>query len=350
MEVVGCPTVCRHCWAQGVPYGAMPLADIAWTLEHGRRFCDDRGLDFDAYPMHEMAAHPEAPRLFRLFNDHSSLAGSGTLFAPLATTGIPLATREDWRDVLRAAADTGTEVLWLAFHGAGEEHDRQVNRRGAFAESCLAVERIREAGLSVGCNVFLTAANLHQVDELIATLGRLPIDEGTWWGIAGFLPTSRSRRNERVRPSLPELLPVADRIMEVIKPHWRNWWTDLKARTEAEYVRRAVAGEWPVEADPDELALVCRPNLDVHAGLAGLYRERYGNLRGDGVETVLGRALAAGRRPDEALWFGDALPTAAELATRWGDPAGLGIHPSERSLRYLWLDRALAPDRPMARP
>ena len=32
MEVAGCPTVCRHCWAQGTGYGMMPLADIEWVL------------------------------------------------------------------------------------------------------------------------------------------------------------------------------------------------------------------------------------------------------------------------------------------------------------------------------
>jgi hypothetical protein len=340
MEVAGCPTVCRHCWAQGVPYGAMPLPDIAWALEGAHRFCEDHGLGFDAYPMHEMAAHPDAARLFRLFNEHSP--GPGTIFEPLATTGVPLATREDWRDVLQAAADTGTVNLWLAFHGAGDEHDRQVNRRGAFAESCLAVERIREAGLSVGCNVFVTTASLPRLDELIATLGRLPIDADVSWGVASFLPTARSRHNEGVRPTLPDLLPVADRIGELTTRGGRAWWADVAAHTEAAYVRRAVAGEWPaapVDPTAGELALVCRPNLDVHAGLAGRYRERYGNLRTDGVDAVLERAVAAGRRPDEALWFGDPPPPAAELAARHGDPAGLRVHPGEQSVRYLWHDR-----------
>jgi hypothetical protein len=32
LEVAGCPTVCRHCWAQGTGYGMMPLADIEWVL------------------------------------------------------------------------------------------------------------------------------------------------------------------------------------------------------------------------------------------------------------------------------------------------------------------------------
>ena len=154
VEVAGCPTVCRHCWAQGVGYGAMPLADIEWVLEEAHRFCDGAGLAFDAYPMHEMAAHPDAARLFALFNTHGAAARGGTMFEPLTTTGVPLAVREDWRDVLRAAADTGTINIWVAFHGVGEVHDRQVNRSGAYAETCLAIQRTRSAGLSVGGNVF----------------------------------------------------------------------------------------------------------------------------------------------------------------------------------------------------
>jgi len=39
MEVAGCPTVCRHCWAQGTGYGMMPLADIEWVLDQAHQFC-----------------------------------------------------------------------------------------------------------------------------------------------------------------------------------------------------------------------------------------------------------------------------------------------------------------------
>jgi len=105
----------------------------------------------------------------------------------------------------------------------------------------------------------------------------------------------------------------------------------------------ALTGDWPATPDPapGELALVCRPNLDVYSGLAGLYRIRHGNLRTDGIAAVLGSALAYGRQRDDALWFGSGSRAAPdELAARYGDPAGLGVHPGPESVRYLWLDRA----------
>src|SRR5205814_3406601 len=161
---------------------------------------------------------------------------------------------------------------------------RQVNIRGGYAATCLAAELARAAGLSVGCNVFLSAASLPQLDELIATVGRLA-DAGTCFETWSYLPTPRSRRNERLRLALPELAPVAARLAELADPVNRCLWTSLEARTEAAYVRQALAGDWPdiPDAAPGELALVCRPNLDVYSGLAGLYRTRHGNLRTAGI-------------------------------------------------------------------
>jgi len=345
MEVAGCPTVCRHCWAQGTGYGMMPLADIEWVLAEAHRFCDGRGVGFDAYPMHELADHPDAAALFGLFNSNSGTAkeaDGGTMFQPWPTTGVSLALRDDWRSVLEAAAGTGTTHLWLAFHGAGQVHDRQVNRRGAYTETCQAAERAQAAGLRVGCNVFLTSESLPQLDELIATMEPL-VDAGRCFETACYLPTPRSRKNERLRLTLPELAPVAARLAQLADPVNECLWTSLETRTEAAYVRQALAGDWPAIPDPapGELALVCRPNLDVYSGLAGLYRVRHGNLRADGVAAVLGSALAHGRQRDDALWFGPGpLPAPDELAARYGDPAGLGVHMSPESARYLWLDRS----------
>jgi hypothetical protein len=130
----------------------MPVSDVAWVLEQAHRFCDQQGLGFGVYPMHELAARPQAAALLRLFADHVGAAE----FEPLSTTGVPLAVRQDWQELLAAATQLGTTTVWVTFHGIGTEHDRQVNRPGAWAETTLAVQRVHAAGLRAGCNVFLT--------------------------------------------------------------------------------------------------------------------------------------------------------------------------------------------------
>jgi hypothetical protein len=93
----------------------MPVDDVAWVLEQAHRFCDRHGVGFGAYPMHELAAHPQAAELVRVFADHVGAAE----FEPLSTTGVPLAVGEDWLQMLATAARLGTTTVWVAFHGLG---------------------------------------------------------------------------------------------------------------------------------------------------------------------------------------------------------------------------------------
>src|SRR5579864_7198346 len=133
VEVAGCPTICQHCWAQGVPYPAMPLADITWVLEQVQAACAAAGVIFSAYPFHEVAAHPEASavlRLFSAFPGDPSLDEGRPMYEPLSTTGVPLALRPDWAEVLATCRELGTTVVWPAVHGVGATHDRMVHRAG----------------------------------------------------------------------------------------------------------------------------------------------------------------------------------------------------------------------------
>jgi hypothetical protein len=189
--------------------------------------------------MHELASHPQAAALLRLFADHVGAAE----FEPLSTTGVPLAVRQDWQQVLAAAVRLGTTTVWVAFHGLGVEHDRQVNRPGAFTETCLAIQRVHAAGLRDGANVFVTTANAGQAERLLGALGRLEVDQMAWEP-ATYYPTPRGRRHERLRPQLSELLPLADRIRQ-LSPFHRDAWANLAAYTEAAWVARALAGDWP---------------------------------------------------------------------------------------------------------
>jgi hypothetical protein len=352
VEVAGCPTICQHCWAQGVPYPAMPLSEIAWVLEQGQAACAAAGITFSAYPFHEVAAHPEASAVLRLFSaypgDRSRDEGH-PMFEPLSTTGVPLALRPDWAEVLATCRELGTTVVWPAVHGLGETHDQLVRRVGAYQETLLGIDRMRAAGMDVGCNVFLTRENVAQFDAMVADLlahgvTQLSIEP------ANYLPTARSRRYEALRPALADLLPLVERVQALPGPHF-SWkiWVDLAAHTETAYRRQALEGAWPPpESGEEELLLVCRPNLDLYWAIPGHYRRRYGNLRRDDAQEVLRAALGHdGPSSYDAVWFAlDPLPEVRTLAERHGDPVGDRVHFSPQSVRYRWLD--LAQRRPRA--
>ncbi|HEY6286926.1 MAG TPA: radical SAM protein [Ktedonobacteraceae bacterium] len=343
VEVMGCPTVCQHCWAMGRDYSAMPLSDISWILQEVRRFCVAHAFAYDGYPMHEVAAHPQAAHVLRLFHEIRQVD-----FQPLPTTGVPLATRSDWREILETLRELGAPTLWFAFHGAGAVHDRAVTRQGAYRESLRAVELVREAGMKAGCNLFVTKENVRQFDQLVADLqhaGKQQIIPCLY----GFTPNARGRHSEPLRPEWRDVEPLVAKLDAIPETcNWRRFWHELpQQHTESWYVQQALAGTWPnedreqyEEAHRNMVSLVCRPNLDVFYGFAGQYTNRYGNLRRDGVDEVLSRAMAAGSFSYDEVWFGDMqIPPIEELAARFGDARSQRIHDSF-SIRDWWIDRA----------
>jgi hypothetical protein len=117
-------------------------------------------------------------------------------------------------------------------------------------------------------------------------------------------------------------------------------WSSLESYTEAAWARRA-RGSWPetgYRTSPRH-QLVCRPNLDLHTGTTGICRRRHGNMRRDGAQAVLERALADGSFSQEQLYFPGPVPSIADLATLAGDANGTAICFDAGSVRYRWLDR-----------
>jgi hypothetical protein len=323
----------------------MPLANIEFVLEQASTACAAVGRSFTAFPMHEVAAHPQASavlRLFSLYPGDPAFGEVGPMFQPLSTTGVPLALRPDWEEVLATCRELGTTVVWPAVHGHGEMHDRIVHRAGAYQETLLGIDRMRAAGMEVGCNVFLRRENVVQFDAMIADLlahgvAQFAIE------VASYLPTARSRRYEAERPTLDDLQPLLERVRALPGPFFHcEEWLNLADYTEAAHVRRALEGAWP-PPDPvrEELSLICRPNLDLYWGIPGRYRRRYGNLLRDDAQQVMRAALADGGGSEDAVWCDlDAIPDVRELAERYGDSKGDRIHLWAESLRRRWLDVA----------
>lgn len=334
VEVMGCPTVCLHCWAVGRPYQAMAIEDISWVLHEVRRFCTAHQFTFSGYPMHEVLAHPQAAQVLLLFQDLWKVD-----FQPLPTTGVPLATRPDWRETLEVLRSYEVPMLWFAFHGREEIHDRMVQRTGAYRESLRAVALAREAQIHTGCNLFLTKENVSHFDQLVSDLLQAGM-ESIAPCIYHFTPNARGRLTERVRLEWQDVQPILPRldallVGDVIRRYWREL-----LHTGSWFVQQALAGTWPDEPAYRLISLVCRPNLDIYRGVAGQYSKRYGNLRRDGTDEVLNRAVADGACSRDDLWFTpEQLLPVQELAACFGDAQSQRIHEA-LSLRHWWLDCA----------
>lgn len=342
VEVAGCLTTCMHCWARGKHYESMPLADIELVLGQARGFCREHGFEFYPYPMHEVLAHPDAPGVLELFHEFSS--GNGSLFEAIPTGGVPLALREDWQKVLETAEKVGTTVLWFTFHGVGEVHDRAVNRRGAYQETCLAVERARSAGLRAGCNIFVTKDNVGQFYELADQLERMGVDQRSC-EVAGYHPIARIRHSEPSRPELDDLVPLASKVLDISLFH-RDFWENLEGHTEAAYVAKALGKSGMEKEDwnpaVSRLRLVCRPTLELRSGAAGLYGPLHGDLRQNDTSRLFWKAVKCGPFSDGQLYFSaDVFPSVQTLAEEFGDPYAEKMYFSASDMRLRWLDLAL---------
>ncbi len=270
-------------------------------------------------------------------------------FQPFTTTGVPLATRPDWREILETLRELHAPTLWFAFHGTDEVHDRAVMRKGAYRESLRAVELTREVGMETGCNLFITKENIRQFDQLITDLQHAGMQQ-IIPQVYGFTPNARGRHTEPLRPQWRDVAPLVEKLDAIPEAClWRRFWHEVpEMHTESWYVEQALAGTWPDEdmkrcedAYRNMVSLVCRPNLDVYYGFAGQYTNRYGNLRRDSIDEVLSRAMAAGSFSYDEVWFGDMqLLPIGELATCFGDARSQCIHGDSFSIRDWWIDSA----------
>ena len=337
VEVMGCPTACQHCWVVGRNYQAMPVEDISWVLQEVHRFCRVHDISIDGWPMHEVTAHPQASQVIKLFHDLWNVS-----FLPLPTTGVPLVAGDTWYQIIEALRSIGSHTLWFAFHGANEIHDRDVMHQGAYGKSLRAIELARQAGMNTGCNLFLTKENVQQFSQLVADLQSAGIQQISM-EVYGFTPNARGRHTEPLRPEWRDVQPLVEMLDSIPETQlWRRFWQESPhTHTESWYVNQALKGMWPAEPEARSLYLVCRPNLDLYRGVAGQYNKLYGNLRRDGLDEVLSRALADGDYPYDEIWFQrDALLPIQELAANFGNAQSQHIHMYHRSIRHWWLDCA----------
>lgn len=339
VEVSGCKHACGFCWANGHYYPPMDVRDVESILDKTAKFCDSNGLLFRPILMHEVLGHPDALRLIQLFDSYCK--GN---FEPLPTSGLALSARSDRTDILNGLKSIGVKTLWFTLHGIGETHNRIVHHPDAFAMTTQAVQYGKESGFRCGANILVTKENVIQISEIIEFANKIGLDEIAF-GVSHYMPIPRLRKYEAIRPELADLIPHSE-VLEKHSRFFKDKWHDLPSCSESHYVKAALMPQENVQVrwcsfDRNEINLICKSNLDLHTGLAGLYGHCHGNLAKEDVHQTLQRALDYGPCELERLFFpGKEIPSVVDLAKDWGNQEGQRIYFDNSSMYFRWLDMA----------
>ena len=220
----------------------------------------------------------------------------------------------------------------LSLHGMEATHDWFVGRSGAYADLMEAAKRLEDHGISVGWNVFLSKANINDVEEMIGVLRSLTADVDPFINVTvpTWKPNRRLMEYEPLRLDVYELEAAIQGISgNVASPD---------VLCEGAVTQDVLTGAHDLaEMERDfsayrrqggYVSVTCDRQLNVYEGAPGNYEYCHGNLASEGIARVM--ESIARYRPDP-------LPPIGQLCSRYGDTTSAKAHPNDVSVMRKWL-------------
>ena len=282
---VPCHAYCRYCLLSscGKAAGVAQKTGMAFSERILRELAEAKpGLNVSYYFGYCMDT-PELPEFIRFCRKYHMPGGSF-----LQMNGFAFRNDRELLALMRDIHKSGIELIDLTFFGTEEYHDRFAGRKGDFRFLIKMLAAAYASGLPVNISIPLLRENLNQMEELHHILSGKKIGKFSF-----FLPHSKGRgrliQDQRITRQEFDALP--DTI--------RQSFVRIKHMTEAEWLS---SGEL---ADPEKrhLTLVLTP-------------ENISKLNAAPAIDI----LAGLERMDDQYLL--AMPSARELAERYGDPAG----------------------------
>ena len=310
------------------------------------RVADRDGIAVYPYLDLEPMLHPEIVRLLRL----TEAVDCFSIPACVPTTGIPIASRDDWEHVLAAYRRAGVRQLEFTLHGPEGLHDRVVSRDGAFQSHNKAVRRAKASGFEARLNLMVSKPMLRQFRDTMDTVERNPYDHRRA-AIPGYAPNERLRRFERFRPELHDLVPHADffRAFCDDKAGDSKRWKSIAESTEEKAYQELLANQSKyasyqglIDNLPTWYFVAVGPDLDIWYGNGFHRTQRLGRVDQTSPAELVEQVLA--RYPNYA--FGgyfpiDSVPSPIEVAREVADPRGKRVYHRIDEIHVRWLDKHL---------
>ena len=245
---------------------------------------------------------PDLPEFIRFCRKHH-MPGAGFL----QMNGFAFRSEQELRALMQAIRENGVELIDLTFFGTEAYHDHFAGRKGDFRFLMEMLGAANETGLPVNISIPLLRENLDQMAELYHIISEKSIRKFSF-----FLPHSKGRGisilNQRITRQEFDALPG----------DIRNAFARVRHMTEAEWLS---SGEL---ADPEKrnLTLVLTP-------------QNISQLNALPAADILDKLECMDNR------YLHEMPSARELAERYGDPAGQQLY-RLRDLLLKWQQQYIA--------
>ena len=307
--VAGCNTRCMHCYVNGGPSKAMPLADILTCLEKLDALAAllpwPSSFTLDNEPMN----HPELCRIIpaAVQTKHIKYYHHGM------TTGIALIGRPDRDAVMRAYFDAGFRRFGITLHGNAEHHDTIVRRRGAYRASVAAAEYMKAQGAEIEVSLMFNRYFPEDAESLGAAVSALEPDN-IWFAVPNYTPHRNMPAFEPFRGTLDDLL--------ILRPWLSRWRQDeaalLRDSATVGIVKNRLWQDLSLKtlfsAPQDEMYLTVHPDCRLFMGNTGTETRDLGDLRTLDIEKTAALISASpGNRDYGAFYARDQLPGQTDL-------------------------------------
>jgi hypothetical protein len=319
-------------------------------LAESRQDLEAAGHTISISWMNEPLLHPAFVEM-AAFKNQVFPDAADVLDSDWPTTGIPIASRPDWQDILEAVRSLGVDTVFFTVSGPEALHDRLVNRVGAFRQMASAIDRTKQSGFTCGLRILVSRPMLRSFDATLDAVHVLEADI-TDARVSEYAPVPRIRAFESERPTLEEIEPHHSELIALSQHSERTFWESVEQYTEC-HIREQVLrnrDRYPSFAElerayPVWLFLGVFPGLQVYRGLYGAYTDCIGSLVDDSAQQ-LAQTIASTSPNYEFAAFYDltCLPTPQYVAEHYADPASTALCRSDAGALQKWLDHAVASD------
>jgi hypothetical protein len=302
--------------------------------------------------MHELLAHPEAVQI-RQFQNEQEKSMPEPLFAHsrIPTSGIPIAVREDYKELLEGLLKNNVENLHMVLHGYGETHNKAVNNKDAFIKLKTAAERATAAGLKCTFSLLLTKSNITELKEIKDFLFSIGVDKAIGGStgnslIARYHPGKRGYKYDEIRIEYSDIISHYEEIKGLYE---ENLYNNLENYTESMLYQKAVEGkeirtDFDIGISGDTIYLLCDKDYNIFSGMPHFVGKYYGNLKNDADKLfeklksdIINDSMGYEFTPS-LVYPNEIIPAVKELAEKYGDKNGQKIYTS--GIYYKWLDNA----------